>query len=429
MWLLFLGPFFFVSYGFSNWLASQSSNVGAIVFEWEQYIPFIAWTIIPYWVIDALYGISLFICTSRKELNRHAMRLLTAQIVAVICFIIFPLSFTFERPETTGLTGWLFASLAKFDQPYNQAPSLHIALLVILWALYVRHLPRQWVLSFHILAALIAISVLTTYQHHFIDVPTGALLGFFCVWLWPLEGKTVFASAQLTNDLRRWRIASYYLLSVVVLGIAAFVIGGIALWLLWPAVSLFLVALNYLYLGSAGFQKRANGEMSIAAKWLYFPYLLGAYLNSRYWTRKEPKSVPICDGVHLGRMPTRHDIKTLGFNAIVDLTAEFNKTYNGIDWHAIPNLDLLVPSKADLLKAVRLIMQLEQKGTILVTCALGYSRSALTIMAWLMLTKRAKTMDEAISFVQAQRPSIVISETARMTLADLVQESRWAHVN
>jgi hypothetical protein len=33
-WLAFLGPFFFASYGFANWLAAQRSSVGAVVFEW-----------------------------------------------------------------------------------------------------------------------------------------------------------------------------------------------------------------------------------------------------------------------------------------------------------------------------------------------------------------------------------------------------------
>ena len=32
----------------------------------------------------------------------------------------------------------MFDALAGFDKPFNQAPSLHIALLVILWELYAR---------------------------------------------------------------------------------------------------------------------------------------------------------------------------------------------------------------------------------------------------------------------------------------------------
>ncbi len=135
------------------------------------------WTIIPYWSIDVLYGISLFVCTTRRELDTHAFRLLTAQVIAVTCFILFPLTFTFARPDVDGVSGLLFDSLGKFDKPFNQAPSLHIALLIILWDRFARHVPvwARWVL--HGWFALIGLSVLTTYQHHFIDIPTGMLLG------------------------------------------------------------------------------------------------------------------------------------------------------------------------------------------------------------------------------------------------------------
>lgn len=35
LWLMFLGPFFFASYGFANWVASRREHVGAIVFDWK----------------------------------------------------------------------------------------------------------------------------------------------------------------------------------------------------------------------------------------------------------------------------------------------------------------------------------------------------------------------------------------------------------
>ncbi len=68
-------------------------------------------------------------------------------------------------------------SLGVFDGPFNEAPSLHIATTIILFDLYSRKLPR-WALPATIVCALlVGASVLTTYQHHFIDVPTGLLLG------------------------------------------------------------------------------------------------------------------------------------------------------------------------------------------------------------------------------------------------------------
>jgi len=83
VWLVFLGPFFFATYGFANWLASQRHGVGAVVFAWERFIPFIPWTIVPYWSIDLLYAVSLFVCTTRRELDRHGQRLFLAQVVSV----------------------------------------------------------------------------------------------------------------------------------------------------------------------------------------------------------------------------------------------------------------------------------------------------------------------------------------------------------
>ena len=134
-WLAFLGPFFFATYGLANWLASGRADVGVIVFGWERDIPFLAWTIVPYWSIDLLYALSLFVCGTRGELDTHAKRLLAAQVICVTAFLLVPLRFTFERPPVHGAFGFLFDVLAGFDRPHNQAPSLHIALLVILWPL------------------------------------------------------------------------------------------------------------------------------------------------------------------------------------------------------------------------------------------------------------------------------------------------------
>lgn len=196
-WLAALGTLFYLSYGVSNWLTSLRGDVPTIVFAWEHGIPFLAWTIVPYWSIHVLFCLSFYVCRSRSELDNHAKRLLTAQVVAVACFIVFPLRVSFARPQTPAEFGFLFDVLYAFDMPFNQAPSLHIATTTILFDLYSRTLPR-WTLPLTTLCALlVAASVLTTYQHHFIDVPTGFLLGLLCVWMWPPEGGN-----RLTGSLR-----------------------------------------------------------------------------------------------------------------------------------------------------------------------------------------------------------------------------------
>ena len=97
-WLAFLAPFFYLTYGTANHLASQRAGVPSLVFAWEQHIPFLAWTILPYWSINAFYGVSLFVARTRHEVDAHGCRLLVAQLIAVACFLLLPLQFTFERP-------------------------------------------------------------------------------------------------------------------------------------------------------------------------------------------------------------------------------------------------------------------------------------------------------------------------------------------
>src|SRR5262249_41796819 len=160
----------------------------------------------------------------------------------------------------------LFEALGSVDQPYNQAPSLHIALLVVLWEFYLRHVPRAMRWPLHLWFATIGVSVLTTYQHHFFDVPTGALLGFFCLCLCPSTGIGQWALWRVTYSERRLVVAAGYLAGAVAFALLAWWSGPAGWMLFWPAVSLLLVTVNYVALGPDGFQKSADGRMSAAGR-------------------------------------------------------------------------------------------------------------------------------------------------------------------
>ena len=91
--LLFLAPFFFLTYGFANDYASSLNSVPSIMFDWEKHIPLWPWTIVPYWSIDLFYGLSLLLCWNKFELKQHALRLFSAQVISITCFSLFPLKF------------------------------------------------------------------------------------------------------------------------------------------------------------------------------------------------------------------------------------------------------------------------------------------------------------------------------------------------
>ncbi len=423
-WLAFLGPFFFLSYGLANWSAAQRADVPSLAFAWETGIPFLAWTILPYWSIDLLYGLSLFLSTTRHELDTHAKRLLTAQLVAVACFVLVPLRFSFDRPAADGLWGLMFGALAGFDQPFNQLPSLHIALAVILWALYARKLTGMARLALDAGFMLICGSVLTTYQHHFIDIPTGFLLGVLCVWAWPFAdegaGRSIAAQWRLTRNPMRWRLAALYALGAVLLGTVALFIGGWALWLLWGSVSLFLVALAYAAMGVGAFQKNADGRHSLAARWLLAPYLAGAWLNSRAWTWRDKVPVAVADGVFLGRVPTARELAASPFAGVVDMTAELELRTGPCALVVVPVLDLTTPSAAALAEAAQAIERLRERGPVLVCCALGCSRSACAVAAWLLATGRAPDVGAALATVRVARSIAVLDAGHVAALGGLV---------
>ena len=459
-WLLLLGPLFFLSYGLANNYTAGRSDVGSLVFGWEHGMPLWPWTIIPYWSIDLLYGLSFLLPRTRQEMDRHALALLSAQVISVCCFLLWPLRFTFERPGLDGLFGWLFDVLMGFDKPFNQAPSLHIALLVIIWAMFARHVQRQpWRWLMHGWMALIGVSVLTTWQHHFIDVPTGALAGFACLWLWPQQGRLPFQAARLAQDAKRWKVAACYALGALLCVLPAAAMGGVWLWLSWPAVSLGLVALNYAVFGAGGFQKGDDGRLSPASRWLLAPYLAGAWLNSRLWTRRHPQADEVCDGVYLGRIPGRDT----QFAAIVDLCAELpcnaNQCRSGLvsrkgreaaqgfqlrsrncrgcsaalsrrkaapttiasalDYQCFATLDLIAPDVALLQQAANAIEHLRAQGPVLVCCALGYSRSASAVAAWLLLSGRSSDAQQAEALIRQARPGIVLRNAHHQALQQL----------
>ena len=426
LWLLFLGPLFFLSYNFTNRHAASLPDVPSFFFEWERAIPFWPWTIVPYWSIDLLYGLAFLCCRDKAETNRLGLRYLGAQVIAMSCFLLWPLRFAFERPITEGFFGELFNLLGFFDLPYNQSPSLHIAVLVIMW--------RQFALlktapavrfAIHAWAILIGCSVLTTWQHHFIDIPTGLAAGLVCLWLWPETERTPL---QKEAGFKRSGVALCYALGAVLALALALTLGGAWLLIGWIALALALTAFNYAWAGAAGFQKNLRGH-SLAVRWLFAPYMLAAWINSRLWTRRHPEPDLVMDGLWLGRLPTAREFakwaEQRGGNvALFDLAAELPAPAlpSGTGYNTLPCLDLVSIPAQVLQEAVRRVERLRDgKRDVWIACALGYSRSALVAAAYLFRMRKTATVREAVALLRHARPQIVLGPEEHARLEEFAQ--------
>ena len=334
--LALVGMLFYASYGLSNHYAASLAYVPEVAFAWERNIPFWEWTILPYWSLNLMYAAAFFLCRNAREQNRYVARLVSAQIVATTCFMLFPLHFGWPKPPTDGLWGVMFDSLVAFDLPYNQSPSLHIALSIIVGAFYWTLFPKIH-LPILLWQSLIALSVLTTYQHHFIDVPTGALLGWLVLWVIPQHGVSPFRGRSLSvaqpdsqtgrlktseasfceaktspeTRSREIKIAMLYLAGAVLSALPS-LFGGAWLWMLWVSVSLSVVAFAYLTGNAAVFQKQADGRLSAAATILLLPYLAGVRLNMAYWLRGKAKTARVRDGVLIGSISGVAEIQHCG---------------------------------------------------------------------------------------------------------------------
>ncbi|WP_314704072.1 dual specificity protein phosphatase family protein [Campylobacter rectus] len=344
--LVVVAAIFYASYGATNALASARANVPEIYFAWERAVPFWAWSIVPYWSLNLLYALGFFLCRDAGELARYVTQLLAAQMIATLFFIAFPLQMSWEKPVVSGLSGFLFSSLAAFDLPFNQAPSLHIILCVVVGAFYLRKARSVW-LKAALVAwfALIGLSVLTTYQHHFIDIPTGLAAGCLVLLIRPLEGAPL--SFAIAREAARYKWAALYLglafLTLFAAILGAKIWGAWMLWLSWASLSFALVACGYAFLGAGVFAKNEQGRHAAAAKALLFSYLCVARLNALFWLRGRRLSDEILPGLYLG------SVKEVGkFDAVLDCAAEFERPGGAQIYASLAMLDMITPGADEL---------------------------------------------------------------------------------
>lgn len=443
LWLIVLAPLFYLSCSFANSVAEFRHIQASVAFQWEDWIPFRPWTILPYWSPVILCAISFFvrlgashkIDQQQRLLDKHAKRLLLCLFLATICYLLIPLKFAYTPPQLDVFFAFFFAPWYSFDYPYNQLPSLHIALLILLAARFQLQDGLERI-CYNLWALLVAVSVLTTWQHHFLDIPTGLLLGAFVLWSLPNNQQGIRTLWQegfdAWADTSRRGLAWIYFAGALTFFLWCFLgwilFGKSLIWfvIFWIGFSLFLVALIYARLGALAFRKQ-NGHFDTVTLWLFMPYLIGVWLNFRWWTRHHPQPDHVAERIWIGRMPTKKELERYSpqelapgcidseFNALLDLTAELVapvplESKKNLRYISVPMLDRSIPLVEDIVAAVRQLDTLHRAGfTILVVCALGISRAPLVVATWLAFRSDAPLAD-ALTGLRLRHPEISLSE-------------------
>jgi membrane-associated phospholipid phosphatase len=395
VWMLYLGILFFLLYGSANQYAFLTAPHPSFVFGWEGKIPFIESFIVPYMASDMMFVLAFLLPYTRLELRILALRVFTIVTFSTLCFLFFPLQFSFEKPAVQSFS-WLF-TLLQADLPFNQAPSLHVSFSLVLWYSMQSKIESKvfkTILAFWFM--LIALSTLFVYQHHFIDLPTGALVGGLAIYFISEKKANRVLTAFMTP--RHLKMALYYLIASILFMILTF---KLSVLFLYPFVSLFLVSVVYAF--------GLNEMLEKKAYWVLFaPYFLGNQLSWRYYKNKLSLMTHVKEKVYFGRKPTFQETGLIMENckSIINLAPEQFYLSQGLKIRNLPFLDQTIPNPKLLHRAVLLIEEHKEEG-VYVHCALGLSRSVLVISAWLL--HRGYCRDEVEQILGEIRPNYIKS--------------------
>ena len=410
-----LSALFLIVYSGCNWITAHRANVGTFYFEWERKIPFEPFFILPYMSIDLFFVGAPFLCRTDRELSVLAKRIGAAIMVAGICFLLFPLRFAFPRPHVDGWLGALFDWFRGMDAPYNLLPSLHAAFTLILCDIYFRHTRGFVRVAIMTWFVLIAFSPILTYQHHLVDIVGGFVLAGYCFYLFR---ERTPALPVIANP----RIGSYY-----AAGAAFLVLLGAMFWpwgvlLIWPAIALGIVSIAYFRAGPIVFHK-TEGKLPWSTRFVLAPCLLGQYLSLLYYRRQcrawDKVTPQVWIGGKLGRRSAKKALRS-GVVSVLDLSAEFSeeKRFRKINYRNIPVLDLTAPTQAQLVEMSEFIGNHSRNAAVYIHCKIGYSRSAAAVTAYLIMSGKAKTAEEAFAMIRRVRPSVVIRPEVRSALSE-----------
>jgi protein-tyrosine phosphatase/membrane-associated phospholipid phosphatase len=408
-----LSLLFMVVYGGCSWITAHRSDVGTWYYSWERFIPFVPWLIIPYMSIDLFFVCGPFLCKSRNELRVLSQRITFAILVAGACFLLIPLRLSDARPQPDDWTAAIFRFLHGFDQPYNLFPSLHIALRTILAALYVRHTKGILRLAAHVWFSLIGFSTLMTCQHHFADIVGGFALATICFYLFREEDHQL---PVMPNH----RVGIYYATGALTLIWAAHAGWPWTGILLWPALACALTAIAYWKIGPAIYRK-TEGRLPLSTWILFAPTFIGQYLSLLHYRRQCAAWNQITPHIWISAQLNHHEAaaaRQAGVTAVLDLTAEFSETptLRSLDYCNIPILDLTAPNTAQVSEAVTFISKSAQSGIVCVHCKVGYSRSAAIVGAYLLASGCADSVEQAVTILRDNRPTIIIRPEALTAL-------------
>jgi protein-tyrosine phosphatase len=180
------------------------------------------------------------------------------------------------------------------------------------------------------------------------------------------------------------------------------------------------VALGYAKIGPRIFGKR-GAQLPLWSWLLFWPYFALNYLSLWLVARlgKEKAFDEIVPRLWIGRRLLPGDaasFRALKIHAVLDLTAEFSEAgfvREVPHYLCVPLLDTTPPSPVQLRAALDFLQQHAPHGPVFIHCALGHGRSGTFAAAFLLCSGQVKSLADALTLLQKQRPALDVHDAQR----------------
>lgn len=192
--------------------------------------------------------------------------------------------------------------------------------------------------------------------------------------------------------------------------------------LAWTGISFAMLAVAYGGAGPGLLLKRPSGRRSILGSALYGPYLILSATSFALYRRttRESAYVEVMPDVFFGRRLTPRECAAGGWVSVLDLAVEFDEARPFRElagYRSMPVLDATAPTAEQLRAAVDWIIASALKGPVYVHCALGHSRSACVIVAYLLAIGAVETIGVGMRQLRGLRPGVGLSPVQRTALS------------
>lgn len=214
-----------------------------------------------------------------------------------------------------------------------------------------------------------------------------------------------------------------FLCLAILFGALTGLVGGATWILVWPAFSLVVVGLGYVWLGPGVLGKQPDGTLAWYCALLLMPYF-GAAEFAWYLVRVLGDEEPwheVSHGLFLGRRVQHWELPAR-IGLVLDLTAEFvepQELRTGRKYFCLPTFDASAPEPSLLAEAIARIAPYQ--GNIFVHCAAGHGRSAMAMAVLMVARGVACDLDDAVAKMCVARTRVQLRTTQKRVAAAAIE--------